>query len=128
MRNSRETADGEDIRSELRYAIVKSAECITGRHLLETTIGEIARAVDWKGNISRCESLAQLAVESKNLIEGRERRQDVEEETNRRVKGGRKFVLVFDGIDRQKEAQPTLLPALARMGELVSIYIISELS
>ncbi len=32
----------------------------------------------------------------------------------------RRLVLVFDGIDRQKDAPPTLLPALARLGEVVS--------
>lgn len=31
-----------------------------------------------------------------------------------------KFVLVFDGIDKQRETPPTLLPALARVGEIVS--------
>jgi origin recognition complex subunit 5 len=31
-----------------------------------------------------------------------------------------KFVLILDGIDRQRDAPPTLLPALARMGEVVS--------
>jgi len=29
------------------------------------------------------------------------------------------FILVFDGIDRQREAPPTLLPALARLGEII---------
>lgn len=33
---------------------------------------------------------------------------------------GRQFVLVFDTIDRQKDAPPTLLPALARLSEMVS--------
>ena len=30
-----------------------------------------------------------------------------------------KFVLVFDGIDEQREAPPTLLPAMARLGSIV---------
>jgi origin recognition complex subunit 5 len=29
------------------------------------------------------------------------------------------YTLVFDGIDQQREAPPTLLPALARLGEFV---------
>lgn len=33
-----------------------------------------------------------------------------------------KFVLVFDGIDGQREAPPTLIPALARFGEMVCNY------
>lgn len=35
----------------------------------------------------------------------------------------RHFVLVFDAIDRQKEAPPTLLPALARLSEIVSLAL-----
>lgn len=34
-----------------------------------------------------------------------------------------RFVLVFDGIDRQREAPITLLPALARLSEIVSILV-----
>jgi origin recognition complex subunit 5 len=33
-----------------------------------------------------------------------------------------KFVVVLDGIDRQREASHTLLAALARLGEVVSLY------
>lgn len=36
---------------------------------------------------------------------------------------GRHFVLVFDAIDHQKEAPPTLLPALARLSEMVSLAL-----
>ncbi|KAI9713364.1 MAG: hypothetical protein M1812_006642 [Candelaria pacifica] len=31
-----------------------------------------------------------------------------------------RLVLVFDGIDRQRDAPPTLLPTLARLGEIIS--------
>ncbi|KAK3700668.1 hypothetical protein LTR37_015857 [Vermiconidia calcicola] len=37
----------------------------------------------------------------------------------RLLRGKEKFVLVFDGVDKQREAPPTLLPALARLGEFV---------
>lgn len=50
----------------------------------------------------RCESISTFVVELQHLLEGRE-----------------KFILVFDGIDRQREAAPTLLPAIARLGEIV---------
>lgn len=35
-----------------------------------------------------------------------------------------RFVLVFDAIDRQREAAPTLLPALARLSEIVCFFYI----
>lgn len=37
-----------------------------------------------------------------------------------------KFVLVFDGIDGQREAPPTLIPALARFGEMVCTQALSS--
>lgn len=90
----------------LQYAIIKSAECITGRHLLEQTIGAIARATRWKGPVPRCENLAQLAFGIGHILED--------------WLHSRRFVIVFDGIDHQREAPATLLPALARLGETVS--------
>jgi origin recognition complex subunit 5 len=95
----------------LRYAIVKSAECIGGRHLLEQTIGAVAKAVEFKGTLGRCENLAQLAVETGRLLE---------DWTTSNNNGRKRLVLVFDGIDHQRDAPPTLLPALARLGEIVS--------
>lgn len=99
----------ERLNTELRYAIAKSAECITGRHLLERTLGAVARALDQRDYNSRCENMSQLAVELGKLIE---RYRDEDEQ-------GRRFVLVFDGIDKQRDPPGTLFPALARLGEIV---------
>ena len=101
--------NGDTIHESLRFAIIKSAECITGRHLLEQTVGAVAKTVEWKGNIGRCENLSQLVVELSRLLSSWT---TMGEEQHR-------FVLVFDGIDRQRDAPPTLLPALARLGEIV---------
>jgi origin recognition complex subunit 5 len=102
-----------DTLDDLRYAIVKCAECISGRHLLEQTIGAVARAVDFKGNIGRCENLPQLVVEVGRLLESRAT--SAEEDAGRH-----RLTLVFDGIDHQRDGPPTLLPALVRLGEIVS--------
>ena len=51
---------------------------------------------------SRCENVSALVVHLQRLLKGYE-----------------KFVLVFDGVDKQREAPPTLIPALARLGEFV---------
>jgi len=98
----------------LSYAIVKSAECIGGRHLLEQTVGAVAQALGSKEVISRCENLAQLAVELGRLVEGWTS-----------INANNRLVLVFDGIDRQRDAPPTMLPALARMGEVVCTRCLS---
>ena len=92
------------------HAIIRSRECITGRHLLERTILACKLEVEKTGETvfndidGRCESLSSLAVILQRLLEHTQ-----------------KFVLVFDGIDKQREAPPTLLPALSRLGELVRI-------
>ncbi|KAH7413445.1 origin recognition complex subunit 5 C-terminus-domain-containing protein [Cadophora sp. MPI-SDFR-AT-0126] len=106
----------------LRFAIVKSAECIGGRHLLEQTVGAVAKAVELKDNIGRCENLAQLAVALGRMVDNWTASGDEEKV--------RKFVLVFDGIDRQRDAPPTLLQALGRLGEIIpnltTVFIVTS--
>ncbi|PMD38737.1 hypothetical protein L207DRAFT_513228 [Hyaloscypha variabilis F] len=103
------TANEDSIHESLRFAIIKSAECITGRHLLEQTVGVVAKAVEWKGAIGRCENLSQLVVELSRLLSS----------WTTSGEGQHRFVLVFDGIDHQRDAPPTLLQALARLGEII---------
>ncbi|KAI1262270.1 origin recognition complex subunit Orc5 [Xylariaceae sp. FL1019] len=93
--------------SDLSYAIVKSPECVTARHLFERTVGLVSDALQNETPPGRCETLAALTVELSKLLKY------VEQEP------GRRFVLVFDGIDRQRDAPPTLLPALARLSEII---------
>lgn len=95
--------------SKLRHAIVQSRECVTGRHLFEKTTQAVWRALqDERGSQGeeeyngRCENLSALAVQLQRLLRGQEQ-----------------FVLVFDGVDKQRDAPPTLLPALGRFGETV---------
>lgn len=79
--------------------------------MLEQTVGLVAKALGHRGSLGRCENLSVLAVEIGKLLEGWTPAEDDKQ----------RFVLVFDGIDKQKDAPPTLLPALARMGELASL-------
>jgi origin recognition complex subunit 5 len=82
---------------------------VTSRHLLERTTAAIHHAIsadtadgDEASYNPRCENISALVVHLQRLL-----------------KGGQKFVLVFDGVDKQRDAPPTLLPALARLGEYV---------
>ncbi|KAI5923780.1 origin recognition complex subunit 5 C-terminus-domain-containing protein [Camillea tinctor] len=93
------------------HAIVKSAECVTARHLYERTVGLVADALKWDGATGRCENIAALTVELTKMLKYAEKEGD--------DKTPRRFVLVFDGIDRQREAPATLLPALARLAEII---------
>lgn len=108
-------SDEEDlsVKDDLRYAFINSAECITGRHLFEKIVGAVANTLKWEEKVGRPESLAQLVVELEKLL-------DTWNVVDEDFDAKKRLVLVFDGIDRQREAPPTLLPALARLGEIVS--------
>lgn len=95
----------------LQHAVVRCEECITGRHLLERAITASADALQDFGTgtrskyasaSTRCENISAFTNLLENLLNQ-----------------SSKFVLVLDGIDKQREAQPTLMPALARLGRLV---------
>ncbi|WPH04263.1 Hypothetical protein R9X50_00715200 [Acrodontium crateriforme] len=93
-------------KQNLRHTIVRCRECVTGRHLLEKIVGQVYQTLQEEGRDGtfggRCESIGTLAVH-----------------LQRALSNGEKFVLVLDEIDKQREAPPTLLPALARMGETI---------
>lgn len=91
------------------HAIIESRECITGRQLLERSFAASVEALSKLStpetdisDYGRCENLSALQVNLERLLEKQKR-----------------FTLVFDGIDQQREAPATLIPALARFGETV---------
>lgn len=94
--------------SGLKYAYIPCAECITGRHLLERTLAACIDAVNEANghsdepSSSRCESLSSLTSSLEHLLENVD-----------------KFILVLDGVDEQREAPPTMLPALIRLGQII---------
>lgn len=93
----------------LKYARIDASQCITARHLFERIIASVATALDADQTSRRCETLAQLAVHVGDLLQSPSR--------NSRWR----FVLILDSIDKQRDAPPTLLPALARLSELVRV-------
>ena len=93
----------------IAHVFITCRECVTGRHLLEKIViasrDVIAKRLgseDALPPLGGCENLATLVSHLRTLTD------KVDD-----------FVLVLDGIDRQREAQPTLLPALARLGSMV---------
>ncbi|KIV98553.1 uncharacterized protein PV09_09649 [Verruconis gallopava] len=102
---------------KIPHAVIDSKECITGRQLLEQTVTTAAGAVETYHHANhahngRCENLNSLYVQLSAMLED-----------------GKELVLVFDGIDHQRDAPPTLIPALARFAETISsltiIFILS---
>ena len=66
---------------------------------------DVQKSIDIDG---RCENTSALVVQLQTLLEGE-----------------KKFVLVFDGIDRQREAPPSFLPGIARLGEIVCCGVLT---
>ncbi|KHN97816.1 origin recognition complex subunit Orc5 [Metarhizium album ARSEF 1941] len=108
----------------LQYAIVNAAQCITTRHLFETIVGSLADTLKLDGQAEpgktspsisttalgrqrRCETMAQLSVIMSTML------QELARDPTWR------FILVLDAIDRQRDAPPTLIPALARLSEII---------
>ena len=93
---------------DISHAIVDSRECVTGRQCLERALSvalanvEVASEDEASWQNIRCDSIISLQRHLERLLRGK-----------------RRLVLIFDGADRQREAPTTLLPALARFGELV---------
>ena len=75
---------------------------------------ELRRITGAYGTQKRCENMSQLTVELASIIE----------HMSRPIPW--RLVLVFDGIDRQREAPYTLLPALARLSEIVTILLLVQ--
>ncbi|PON21167.1 hypothetical protein TGAM01_v210016 [Trichoderma gamsii] len=100
----------------LVYATVDVARCISARHFFEGIIVAVTSALNaWDGTEDsdnlpqRCETLAQLAASLSSIFD------------QPRIKDNLKhFVLVLDGMDKQRDAPPTLMPALARLCETIS--------
>ncbi|RAL12083.1 putative RNA-binding protein [Aspergillus homomorphus CBS 101889] len=115
---------------EIPHALVRSPECITGRHLLTkilwATLEALGKRDEWeKYGKGRCEHVSSLAVLLNECLASVSSSVSSTEPAKRTDK----FVLVLDGIDKQREAPPTLLPALARLGEVIpSLCVVLILS
>ncbi|KAH0495545.1 hypothetical protein TgHK011_009088 [Trichoderma gracile] len=99
----------------LVHATVDVARCISGRHFFESIIAAVTDALraregpgDGDSPSQRCETLAQLAASLNSAFDD-----------PRSKNGLTHFVLVLDGMDRQRDSPPTLMPALARLCETI---------
>ncbi|KAL2004854.1 hypothetical protein VTN00DRAFT_3127 [Thermoascus crustaceus] len=110
---------------DVPHAIVRCAECITGRHLLTkilwATLEAFGKTAEWERfGKGKCEHVSTLVVLLGEVLAST---------TTPEGRRAEKFVLVLDGIDRQREAPPTLLSALARLGEVIpSLCVVLILS
>lgn len=94
----------------IRHGVVKCRDCLSQRHLLSKIFASCIEALNEGDNISQYEkvdNLNALLVNLKKLMSTRLEK---------------KLVAVVDGIDKQKGAGPTLLAALARIGDEVRLF------
>ncbi|KAL7271426.1 hypothetical protein RUND412_005822 [Rhizina undulata] len=89
--------------SKSSFSWIPCHECITVRHLTERIATTVSDALGAMDSTSRCENVNVLAVQLQKIL------QEIE----------RKHYLVLDRIDRQREAHPTLLASLGRLGEMI---------
>ena len=89
--------------------IIKCRECLSQRHLLPKIFAAGLRALDAEGEAEqydRIDSINALVVNLEKLFRKRNER----------------MMVVLDAIDKQRGAGATLLPALARLGDLVGAF------
>ena len=103
--------------SGIQHVMLQCLECITARHLFERVIAECqSLLIDDQTNGDRtshqkCESISAFAVALSSCLAGVD-----------------KFIIALDGIDELHDAPPSLVPALARLGEMVSHPSVSRCS
>ncbi|EXJ60746.1 hypothetical protein A1O7_04899 [Cladophialophora yegresii CBS 114405] len=97
---------------EVTHAFIRTKECLTQRHLLSKIFAVCISTLGCEGHIDRYEK-----VDSINALLGNLRK------LFERVKG-RKFVVVIEDADELKQPGPTLLPALARLGDIVPGFVV----
>ena len=98
---------------EINHAFIKSKECLSRRHLLSkifaasiTTLGQVGQIEQFE----KTDSINALLGNLRKLFERLE---------------AKKFVLVIEDADELRQPGPTLLPALARLGDLVCAKALS---
>ncbi|KAG8627218.1 hypothetical protein KVT40_004701 [Elsinoe batatas] len=96
--------------SHVPHIILQCRECITGRHLFERVIAECQSITHFGTNgdsgrrtaFERCESINAFVVALSTILDGVGR-----------------FVIVLDGVDELRDAPPSMVPALVRLGEQI---------
>ena len=92
---------------QIRHAVVRCQESLSQRHLLSKIFAACLTTLDLEAGAEQHDKLDSINALANNL-----------EKLFRKEQ--RRVVLVLDEVDEQGGAAVTLLPALARLGDLVS--------
>lgn len=93
-------------RENIEHVTINCRECLSQRHLLTKIFAKFVTYLGKEDMLDKCDRLDNINALASNL---------------RKLLSGREppLVLVLHSADHQRGATPTLLPALARLGELV---------
>lgn len=99
--------------SDVGSAVVRCEECLSLRHLLSKILSACATGSanedgreTWSAQDSRSETVNAVSASLQRLFRAVDK----------------DFVLVIDGIDKQRGSATNTLPALARLGDIVNNY------
>ncbi|KAJ9617023.1 hypothetical protein H2200_000744 [Cladophialophora chaetospira] len=92
---------------EIAHTIIKSKECLSQRHLLSKIFAASITTLGHGGQIEQYEKTDNINSLLGNLRKLFERLERV------------KFVVILEDADELRQPGPTLLPALARLGDLI---------
>lgn len=125
--------------------MINCLECVTQRQLFERVLVAVRDALGPLAAVGsvprRCDSVASLGAELQRMLEdgggsrggsGRRRPGEDENQIERNRSPRRRFVLVFDAVDRQREATDMLLPGLARLSShaccpsLTTVFVLTH--
>ena len=93
-------------RETIGYVAVDSRECLSQRHVLTKIFARCVTKLSKQDMLDKCDRLDNINALAGNL---------------RKLFHGRKsrFVILLDNVDHSRGASSTLLPSLARLGDLV---------
>lgn len=92
--------------THIDYALIDCRGCLSQRHLLTKIFSKVVKLLD-RDDEEKYDRLDNINALASNLRKVLDNRQE-------------KLVLVVTNADQQRGATPTLFPALARLGDLVS--------
>jgi len=99
-----ETALGKQ---QIQHVSIDCRECLSQRHLLTKIFARCVKALGKEDQLDRYDRLDSINAIGSNLRKLLQQRKE-------------KLVVIVTAADQQRGATPTLFPALARLGDLVS--------
>ena len=100
-------------KQHIEHVTIDCRECLSQRHLLTKIFARCVRALgkeDQEDRYDRLDSINAIGSNLRRLLQHRKE----------------KLVVILVAADQQRGATPTLLPALARLGDLVSMHSTHE--